>query len=279
MTRLLAPFVLVVSLAAAPDVVSVVKPNRSGGEGGQLGVPLGGRFSATNVSVAALISAAYGAGLPLPEERIFGLPAWAARERFDVDARQDDADALAEPDDDEAFAQAFWMLRIMLADRFALRVHDESRQAAVYVLRRLASARGGMRATQIDCDAIRRAGPFAAVLDFDGHPSAPCAVRMRAGAITGTGATMTQLAGYLSRVRGVEHEVFDRTGLEGRFDFNLAWAPPQQPGMGADGAAGAASSGPSIFTALHEQLGLTLEPARGPVRVLVVDRIARPTPN
>jgi len=279
MTRLFAPFVLVVSLSAASDVLSVIKPNRSGGPGGQLAVPLGGRFSATNVTVASMVSAAYGSGLPLAEERIVGMPDWATRDRFDVEARQDGLEIPEEPEDDEAFAQAFGMLRTMLADRFALRAHDESRQAPIYLLRRIASARTAVRATRIDCDAVHRAGPFAEILDFDGRPFAPCGVRMRAAAITSNGGTMTQLAGYLSRVRGVEREVFDRTGLEGRFDFNLEWTPLPQPGTTADGTASAAGSGPSIFTALQEQLGLKLEPARGPLPVLVVDRIARPTPN
>jgi len=271
--------VLVVCLSAASDVLSVIKPTPSGSEGGQLAVPIGGRFSATNVTAMALISAAYGSGLPLPEERILGLPAWTKRDRFDVAARQDGLDAAEEPEDDETFAQAFAMVRTMLAERFALRVHDESRQAPIYLLRRMASARAGVRATRIDCDAIRRAGPFAEVMDFDGRPSAPCTVRMRAGAITGRGATMAQLAGYLSRVRGVEREVFDRTGVEGRFDFNVEWTPLQQPATTVEGTASATSGGPSIFTALQEQLGLKLEAARGPVRVLVVDRIARPTQN
>jgi uncharacterized protein (TIGR03435 family) len=279
MMRLSAPFVLVVSLATASDVVSVIKPNRSGGAGGLLGVPSGDRFSAANVTVQALVAAAYGSGLPLSEERILGMPAWAQRDRFDVEARQEGLALAEEPADDEAVVAAFGIVRTVLADRFALRVHEESRQAPIYVLGRGSGLTTRLRPTKVDCEAILRAGPFGEVLDPDGRPLQPCAVRMRAGQITGTGATMAQLSRYLSRARGVELDVVDGTGLEGRFDFSVEWTPPLAPTAASDGTAPAAQTGPSIFTALQEQLGLKLDASRGQVRVLVIDRVDRPTPN
>ena len=277
MTRLLAPFVLVVCLAAASDVLSVVKPNRSGALGGMLGVPAGNRFSATNVTVQALVAAAHGSGLPLAEDRILGMPAWATRERFDVEARQEGLELPDEPGDDDAVFAAFGIVRTMLADRFALRAHEEFREAPIYVLRRLATATR-LQPTSVDCEAILRAGPFGEVPGPDGRPLPPCAVRMRAGRIIGTGGTMAEFARYLARVRGVEREVIDGTGLDGRFDFSLEWTPPQAPAAGNDGVA-AAQAGPSIFTALQEQVGLKLDASRGRIRVLVIDRLERPTAN
>jgi len=279
MTRVLAPFVLVVSLAAASDVLSVIKPNRSGAPGGQLGVPSGDRFSATNVTVQALVAAAYGAGLPLFGDRIIGMPAWAARDRYDVEARQAGLELPDEPADDAGIFAAFGLVRRVLADRFALRVHEESRAAPIYLLKRLTVASSRLRPTKVDCDAILRAGPFGEVLGPDGRPLPPCGVRMRAGQITGAGGTLAQLASSLSQARGVEREVVDGTGLEGRFDFTVEWTPPQAPAPAGDDVAPAVQAGPSIFTALQEQLGLKLEASRGHVRVLVVDRLERPTAN
>ena len=90
---------------------------------------------------------------------------------------------------------------------------------------------------------------------------------------------MTHLAKYLSRARGVEREVIDGTGLDGRFDFSIEWTPPQAPAAGSDGVAPVAQAGPSIFTALQEQLGLKLDASRGRVRVIVIDHVGRPSPN
>src|SRR5690349_1260763 len=122
MKRCLASFVLVVFLvtaAAASDLVSVVKPNRSADAGSLLTVPAGTRWSATNVTVRALVSAAYGAMLPLRDEQIVGLPAWAGRDRFDIEVRVVDGEAFpGEPDDDSAVTRAFGLVRTLLAERF-----------------------------------------------------------------------------------------------------------------------------------------------------------------
>jgi uncharacterized protein (TIGR03435 family) len=101
-------------------------------------------------------------------------------------------------------------------------------------------------------------------------------VSLLAGVVS---ATLRRLATHLTRVRGVERDVVDRTALDGRFDFALQWTPPQAASAGADGVAPLTGSGPSIFTVLQEQVGLKLESTRAPVRILVVDRVERPTPN
>ena len=84
-------------------------------------------------------------------------------------------------------------------------------------------------------------------------------------AITGTKTTMTRLADYLSNQAG--RPVIDDTGMKGEYDFRVEWAPDEKPG----------SSRPSIFAALQEQLGLKLEAERGPVEVVVIDHVERPT--
>jgi uncharacterized protein (TIGR03435 family) len=278
MVRLLLVLLVIAPLGAAQDVLSVIKPTAPGQGGAMLGVPVGNRFTASNVSVAALIAAAYGGAFPLQESQIIGLPPWATRERFDVQARQDGAAVLDEVFDDASVLKAFSLVRAVLADRFALRAHEETREGAIYVLERARPQSAGLRPTAIDCAAILRAGPNGSVTGPDGRPLQPCAARTRRGAIVATGSTMAELARVLARIQGIERDVLDRTGLDGRFDFTLAWAPPLPP-PGADGGVPVTETGPSIFTALQEQLGLKLDSQRGPVRVLVIDRLERPTPN
>ena len=278
MTRLLAPFLLVVSLGAASDVLSVVKPNRSDALGVQLGVPFAGRFTATNVTVATLIGAAYGGTVPLDASRISGLPSWATRDRFDVEARVEMPEFVEDSEDDAAIFAAFTMVRAMLADRFALRVHDSSRVEPVYALVRATRATArGLALTARDCDAEAKAGPFVeAPRGPDGLPLPPCGVRVRSGDIVASGGTFAVLARRLSGVAGVGRQVVDVTGDAGRYDFALRWSPPQTQ---AERDSAAADAGPSLFTAIQEQLGLRLESRRAPVRVLIVDRLERPTPN
>jgi uncharacterized protein (TIGR03435 family) len=288
MKRVFAPFVLVVSLLAvgagatgAPDVLSVIKPNRSGGVSGTLGVPLGGTFEATNVTALDLIAAAYGTVTPLDAGHITALPRWAKSDRFDVQARADNAAPTEDSEDDRAIVAAFAMVRSLLVDRFALRTHETRRQEPIYAL---VTAKSGTKAalkpTGRDCDAIAAAGPFSsAPAGVDPAMWVPCGVRSHRGQIISAGGTMALLARQLAPVAGIDRDVVDHTDLAGRFDFTLQWTPPQVPSQATEGVAGVTETGPSIFTALQEQLGLTLESTRGPVRVLVIDHIEHPTPN
>jgi len=98
---------------------------------------------------------------------------------------------------------------------------------------------------------------------------------MGPGTATGTGALMSRLAANLSPVAG--RIVIDRTGMTGSYDFDLQWAPTATAVGGVD--ANAPADGPSIFTALTEQLGLKLEAVRAPVDVLIVDKASKPEPD
>jgi uncharacterized protein (TIGR03435 family) len=284
MTRVVSPFLLVVCLLAvgiaAPDVISVIKPNRSGALNAQLGVPFEGKFTATNVSVADVIAAAHGGALPLDVAHITGLPPWARSERFDIEARSDGAPPTEDSEDDAAIHAAFALVRSMLADRFHLRAHDSSRQEPIYALTETrAGRRPGLKPTVRDCDAIAKAGPFSAPpAGVDPSLWVPCGIRVRGAESLSAGGTLDQLARHLAPLPGIERTVVDRTRIAGRFDFTLAFVPPQPP-LNRDGTAAVTDNGPSIFTALQEQLGLKLESTRGPVRVLVIDHLERPTPN
>ena len=278
MTRLIAPVALAVSLIGVSDVLSVVKLNRSGGLEAQLGVPFDGRFTATNVTVAALIAAAYGGTIPLDAQRLSGLPSWATRDRFDIEARVDGVEPTEDSEDDAAIFAAFAMVRALLVDRFALRVHEDSRVEPVYALVRDSRLKpAGLTLTGRDCDAFAQAGPFAESLPGpDGRPLPSCGVRVRRGEIVASGGTLAVLARRLSAVAGVEREVIDLTRDPNRYDFTLHWVPAR---MQAEPETAPSDAGPSLFTALPEQLGLRLESRRAPVRVLIVDRVERPMPN
>ena len=223
------------------DAVSI-KPNRSGDVGGTSRVQPG-RYQGVNVTLMRLIRLAY-----RPIQEFEGGPDWINTGHFDVDAK---AEGTPSPE------QMLAMLRTMLADRFALQVRQETRERPVYALTR-AGRDGTLGAHLRPSDAPCPGGP------------GTCGVRMGDDTLTSRGITMARLAQELSFVG---RTVVDRTGLTGAFEVNLQWTP--------DSPAGAATDGhlPSIFTAMHEQLGLKLEPARGPVDVLVIVRAEKPTEN
>ena len=99
----------------------------------------------------------------------------------------------------------------------------------------------------------------------------PLGLRVGIGTATGGCVAMTELVPGLQRIAGVERMIVDRTGLQGRFEIDLAWT--------ADPNSSSDPDRPSIFTALEEQLGLKLKSTRGPVAVLVIDSASHPTPN
>ena len=91
--------------------------------------------------------------------------------------------------------------------------------------------------------------------------------------------TREESAQRLMMVHGVERDVIDRTGLTGRYDFTLTWTPMVASRLDSDAPSAATDAGPSLLAALQEQLGLKLVPQRGAMRMLVIDRVERPTAN
>ncbi len=166
-------------------------------------------------------------------------------ERFDIVAKSVDSDR----QDATAIRT---LLRGLLADRFHLRTHMETRQLPIYALVRLSSALG-THVRPSDCTG------------FDGIDRGPGA--LRAGCVT-MRVLADSLAGEVGRA------VLDRTGITGHFDAELQWTPDQ-----AAADVGTLPNAPSIFTAVQEQLGLKLESTKGPVEVLVIDHIEKPMPD
>lgn len=288
---------LVVSLAAAyaqaPATrpafeVASVKPNKSGEPRVMIRTEPGGRFTATNVPLRVLIRNAYGI---TEDARIVDAPGWITSDRFDIVARPPGGTQPLIPGG--AIGPMNLMLQALLEERFRLAVHRETRELPMYAL-----ALGGsepkfgprFRRTAVDCVEVLAklyppGGPPAPPPPFTPGQPPPCGSTGGPGQILAQGMTMTQLASNLaSRVSRV---VADRTGLSGDFDINLEWMPDQFQGAGPLGALPGAppppppadTTGPSIFTALQEQLGLKLESTKGPVDVLVIDRVEQPTPD
>lgn len=243
------------------DVVSI-KPNKSAAASMSAGTYPGGRWSMVNGPVSTLIRSAYPAQL----NELIGAPSWVASDRWDVTAV---AGADATSDEIQSMMQA------MLAERFRLAVHYETRERETYALV-LARADGQLgpdiRRSTLDCDGIRAARlagrPVDAPLPANGAP--PCGMMAGGGRLAIGGQPIESLARSLSGAAG--RYVVDRTGLAGNYELTLRYA-----GQVVNGAERPAEEFPSIFTALQEQLGLKLESSRAELRILVVDRIERPT--
>jgi uncharacterized protein (TIGR03435 family) len=267
---------------AAPQFeVASVKANKSGPGPQRIGIQPGGRFTATNIPVRDLISIAYGQPQPLANFQIIGGPGWIASDRFDISAKAEGdlpSGAAGPP------TQMFLMLRGLLADRFKLVAHEETRDQPIYALR-LDRADGklgpNLHPATVDCAALRganRGGPPPAPPPPGQVP--PCGMMMGPGRIMSGGMPMENLATSLSRL--VSRVVVDRTGLTGGYEATLEFTPDQSqlpPGGLPPGVPAPPVDGPSLFTALKEQLGLKLDSDHAPVRVLVIDSIEPPTPD
>jgi len=216
----------------------------------------GGGLRTSGATLKGLISLAF----DVPSFLISGGPAWIDADHFDIVAKSDQSVSPEDvPSDPRQITESQYRtarqlmrprLQTLLADRFQLRLLRETREEPVYAL---IAAKSGPR--------LRPSNEFRGL-------------RVGRGQLTGNGATMemltTALAGQLGR------PVLDRTGLKGAFGFELEWGPfPAQ----AVAPPAPDSDGPSIFTAVQEQLGLKLESVRAPVAVLVIDRVAKPSGN
>ena len=224
--------------AGASFEVASVKTNTSNSAGASW-AGRGSQLMIQNFRLRDIIEGAYG----LRPYQLAGGPAWIDTARFDIVGRAP-----------EGVPRDIAMLRTLLTDRFRLQTHTETRQIPVY---RLVLARDDrrlgpqLRPSKIDCTVTR------------------CTASVLLGKIQTNGYSMTQVAQVLTG--NVDRMVIDRTGLSGVYDLELAWTPD---GPAADVVT---RDAPGLFTALVEQLALKLEPAVGPVDVLVINSIERPT--
>jgi uncharacterized protein (TIGR03435 family) len=269
--------------------VASVKPNNSG-DGRTFAQNQPGRFTATNVTLRLLIRNAY----QLQDFQITGGPSWISSDHFDVVAKIGEKEnPLANPFPTKGTEPTSLqlMIRALLAERFKLAVHTETQQLPIYslvVARNDGRLGPNLHRSETDCSAALAAGRGRGAPPAPpqaGEPM-PCGMRIGPGAMSMGAAPLSQFASSLSMFVG--RVVLDRTGLTGVFDANLTWTPEQMPqrasGTPADqplrfNGVDIDPNGPSIFTAVQEQLGLKLESQKGPVDVLVIDRVEHPVEN
>jgi bla regulator protein BlaR1 len=224
-------------------------------------------LTATNFNLKELVGSAYGILTAAQDGRIVGAPSWITSEAYDVEAKMDGgtAEALKKLSPSDRALARQRMFQELLADRCKLAAHWETKEFPVY---ELVIAKGGSK--------IRESKPSDAATARRGGMG----LKGRGGPLTAREAPISNLVGLLSML--LNRTVVDKTGLAGKYDFTLNWTPdesndpnffPSSTGQPPDPA------GPSIFAALQEQLGLKLEAGKGPVQVIVIDHIERPSGN
>jgi len=184
-------------------------------------------------------------------------PQWIGSTRFDINAKEDAqlATRISNMPREERLAALRQMVQALLANRFQLKVHHETRDLRVVAL---TVAKGGPKLTETKPDSQN--GSWSGL-------------RSSKGKIEGHGATMKMLVGSLSPKPEIGGRlVVDDTGLSGKYDFELTWSPEDLAGH-AEGEAG----GPSLFAALQEQLGLKVEQKKSPVDCIVIDHVEMPS--
>ncbi|MFZ0340491.1 MAG: TIGR03435 family protein [Terracidiphilus sp.] len=220
--------------------------------------PHSSRFEATNLPIKALLQIAYGFDAP-----VVGAPDWVANTFYTIQARSDEAaDArLARLTDNEARLEKRNAIRVLLAERFGLKTHLETRNSSIY---NLVVDKGGVKMQPVPPPpADGEAPPPLRPSDVQAHGS------QHGLEFIGSNASMRAISGALGAM--VEAPVVDKTGLTGIYNYTLQF--------GRDWSDHDPDSWPSIFTAVQEQLGLKLEAAHESVPNLVVDHITKPTEN
>ena len=225
--------------------VASVKPAAPGAPGGgaYLLMP-GGTFVGKNLPVKRLVMEAYG----VTDFQITGGPAWIDSDRYDIDAK---AEGLAKPD------QLSLLIKALLADRFTLKIHSSTKELPIFLL------------------VAGKSGPK---IRLSEHPD-PGKSRVISRARISGDFTIAELAKRLQPLLG--RCVIDKTELRGEYGLNLEWTPDPGQGQPVPGVSTPPtdSNGPAIFTAIQEQLGLRLESRKGPVEILLIDRVERPSEN
>lgn len=255
--------------------VASVKPSATDDRRSMIQIQPGGGLRTSGTSLKMLLTFAY----DVREFQISGGPGWINTDRFDVVAKAERSAGAENPPDDPrkmteeqrktVADQIRERLQALLAERFQLTLRREAKEQSVYAL---VVAKNGpkLQESQVK-EATGPRGPM---------------MRMGRGELSGQGVKLDMLASTLSSQLG--RTVIDRTGLKGNFDFKLTWTPdPGQsatplgggPPPGADAPPPPDPNGPSVFTALQEQLGLRLESQRGPVEMLVIESVAKPSEN
>lgn len=229
--------------------VASVRPSDPNSRGSTFTFNGGTGLTVKNGTLKGMIETAY----DVRDFEIVGGPGWVNSERYDVTAKNafDDPQTRSLGQQDR-IKQSRQRLQALLAERFQLKVHRETREMPVYTL---VLGKNGSKLSESQA----------------ANKPANAGINSGCGQMTGTSASMADL--IVTLARELRRPVQDRTGLAARYDFQLRWAPDAGP------CADANADGASIFTSIQEQLGLKLEAAKGPVEIIVVDKAAKPDAN
>jgi len=244
--------------------VAAIKLNKAGRGTMMMGAADG--YTVTNASLKMLLTDAYGLKT---DNLISGLPGWADSARFDIKAKMDEDTviALKKLPMEAAWEQHKLMMQSLLEDRFQLKVHHVSKQLSIY---ELVIAKGGFKLKGADPNNTYPNG----IKGPDGA-SRPSMMTIYPTQLKAQAVPVSALVNFLSR--HLQTEVVDKTGLTGKYDLALRWSPDVSQALAMPD--GRQDTGPSIFTALQEQLGLKLESTKGQVDTIVVDHIEMPSEN
>ncbi|HLG99737.1 MAG TPA: TIGR03435 family protein [Bryobacteraceae bacterium] len=259
--------------STTPPTFEVASIKPASGDEHRIGFQMlpGGGLRTMGTSLKTLVTFAY----DVRDFQIAGGPAWINSDRYDILAKAEAGSDSSAPVDPRNMSDAQMKtarelvqqrLQALLADRFKLVIHRDTKEQPIYAL---VVAKGGSKLKPSDAKSANRR------------------MMMGRGMLNGEGVELAMLANVLSNQLG--RPVLDRTELEGHFDVKLEWTP--DPGQSPGGFPGGTPppgvqappppdpNGPSIFTALQEQLGLRLESTKGPVEMIVVDTVEKPSEN
>lgn len=249
-----------VLLPGATYDVATIKPSDPNAMGSSSGAWPNGNLVSKNEPLKSAICDAYGVLI----FQCLGGPGWLESDRYDIEAKPDGATA-------EQLLKLSWkerepvqhrMQQALLADRLKLKAHFETREMPIFAL---VVAKGGLKMHEAQAGDTYANG----LKRDDGKAFGRGVFSMRNGSVTAQGMSLDTLVLNLPGMTG--HFVENKTGLTGVYDFTLHYSASDPPPPD--------STAPSLYTALEEQLGLKLEPTKGPMQVLVIDHVERPSEN
>lgn len=252
------------------DVVSIRRVTVPSDHSAIQSRPDGDSITITNLGLKAIIEFAFDFQRP---DLVSGLPDWVSNENYDIIAKVSESDLPKFRKLDQAQRRA--MLRQLLHDRFQLEAHTAPKEIPVYAL---TVAKNGPKLKE-----ARPGETYAnGARNGEGGPAGAGTITPSSKGLVGQGAEIRQLVVLLSRLQ-LGRQVVDRTGLEARYDFVLQFSPTEamRPVINGQHLPPSAEQEamPSVFTAVQEQLGLRLEPAKAMVEGLVIDHLERPSEN
>ena len=215
------------------------------------------RFEVKNYTVNGLVAAAY----DLNPRAISGGPAWLGSDRYNIIA-------VAPGDERPTYDEQMVMLKKLLTERFNLTFHREQKEFSIY---ELTVAKGGLKINT-------STAPFDEASNVTSTLFPASSGGIDHARLPAHNVTMQEFASVLQR--GIlDRPVVDKTGLSGRYDFELEWTPDESQFGGTLPRGVPDTDRPGLLAAMQEQLGLRIEAARGPLAVLVIDRLDRPSEN